>query len=109
MQLFKTETKSGRSRSSRQLRRTADRLYNKLYYLCSFAATEIRCQEKSKGGLSYEVILAEPSVTTPLPLKRPSSGPTKPTSVENIEEKLKAAEERRLVSNSTVAAAAGGQ
>ena len=61
-------------------------------------STEIRCQEKSKGGLSYEVILAEPSVTTPpLPLKRQSMGAAKPaSSVEDIEEKLKAAEERRL-------------
>ena len=58
------------------------------------AATEIRCQEKSKGGLSYEVILAEPLAGTP---PRRASPPNNKVSVENIEEKLKAAEERRLV------------
>nr|CAD7401365.1 unnamed protein product [Timema cristinae] len=57
-------------------------------------ATEIRCQEKSKGGLAYEVILADPVTVTPP--KRPSSPSNKNVSVENIEEKLKAAEERRL-------------
>jgi len=58
------------------------------------AATEIRCQEKSKGGLSYEVILAEPLAGTP---PRRASPPNNKVSVENIEEKLKAAEDRRLV------------
>jgi isochorismate synthase EntC len=58
------------------------------------AATEIRCQEKSKGGVSYEVILAEPLAGTP---PRRASPPNNKVSVENIEEKLKAAEERRLV------------
>ncbi|CAG9784700.1 unnamed protein product [Diatraea saccharalis] len=56
------------------------------------AATEIRCQEMSKGGLAYEVILAEP-VGVPAP-RRPDS-PEKTPSVEEIQEKLKAAEERR--------------
>jgi hypothetical protein len=59
-----------------------------------FAATEIRCHEKSKGGLSYEVILAEPLAVTP---PRRASSTNSKVSVENIEEKLKAAEERRLV------------
>jgi hypothetical protein len=58
------------------------------------AATEIRCQEKSKGGLAYEVILAEPVSLTPP--KRPIS-PNSKASAEQLEEKLKAAEERRLV------------
>ncbi|XP_021922193.1 angiomotin-like 2a isoform X2 [Zootermopsis nevadensis] len=58
-----------------------------------FITTEIRCQEKSKGGLAYEVILAEPVAVTPP--KRPIS-PSSKVSVENIDEKLKAAEERRL-------------
>ncbi|XP_026468690.1 tropomyosin-1 isoform X3 [Ctenocephalides felis] len=60
-----------------------------------FITTEIRCQEKSRGGLCYEVILAEPSTnTTP---KRAGSPPTpKNLSVEEIQEKLKKAEERRL-------------
>lgn len=61
-----------------------------------FPATEIRCQEKSKGGLCYEVILAEPSVQAAVP-KIPVN-PAKIVSAEDIEEKLKAAEERRLVS-----------
>lgn len=60
-----------------------------------FLATEIRCQEKSKGGLSYEVILAEPAAVTP---KRPVAAPGKNVSAEEIQEKLKAAENRRLVS-----------
>lgn len=63
-----------------------------------FAATEIRCQEKSKGGLSYEVILAEPSITSSVQItKRPTTPGKKELSAEEIEEKLKAAEERRLV------------
>lgn len=60
----------------------------------SAEATEIRCQEKSKGGLCYEVILAEPAVNVTLPKLPPTPG--KPVSAEEIEEKLKAAEERRL-------------
>ncbi|KOC62724.1 Stathmin-4 [Habropoda laboriosa] len=55
-------------------------------------ATEIRCQEKSKGGLCYEVILAEPTV----PKRAPSPPQTSPTQQVAIEDKLKAAEERRL-------------
>lgn len=58
-------------------------------------ATEIRCQEMSKGGLAYEVILAEP-VGVPAP--RRADSPEKIPSVEEIQEKLKAAEERRRVS-----------
>lgn len=77
--------------------RTAQNSINGIIYK-QIAATEIRCQEKSKGGLSYEVILAEPTVTTPVPsLKRSGSSASKATSAEEIEEKLKAAEERRLV------------
>ncbi|XP_055637474.1 stathmin isoform X2 [Toxorhynchites rutilus septentrionalis] len=60
----------------------------------SAEATEIRCQEKSKGGLCYEVILAEPAANVSLPKLPPTS--VKPVSAEEIEEKLKAAEERRL-------------
>ncbi|XP_041775970.1 stathmin isoform X3 [Anopheles merus] len=59
-----------------------------------FITTEIRCQEKSKGGLCYEVILAEPAVNVALPKLPPTQG--KNVSAEEIEEKLKAAEERRL-------------
>ncbi|XP_050745889.1 stathmin-2 isoform X3 [Drosophila biarmipes] len=59
-----------------------------------FITTEIRCQEKSRGGLSYEVILAEPAPNVPVP-RRPVT-PGKNVSVEEIEQKLKAAEERRI-------------
>ncbi|XP_076392945.1 stathmin isoform X2 [Megachile rotundata] len=58
----------------------------------SSESTEIRCQEKSKGGLCYEVILAEPTV----PKRAPSPPQTSPTQQVAIEEKLRAAEERRL-------------
>lgn len=51
----------------------------------------------SKGGLAYEVILAEP-VGVPAP--RRADSPEKVPSVEEIQEKLKAAEERRRVSTS---------
>lgn len=63
-------------------------------------ATEIRCQEKSKGGLRYEVILAEPNLTqvaVPKAAQQPAA--PKLSSAEEIAEKLKAAEERRMVSN----------
>ncbi|XP_031763606.2 inner centromere protein B isoform X3 [Galleria mellonella] len=58
-----------------------------------FITTEIRCQEMSKGGLAYEVILAEP-IGVPVP-RRADSPTEKTPSVEEIQEKLKAAEERR--------------
>ncbi|KAK0162959.1 hypothetical protein PV327_006683 [Microctonus hyperodae] len=57
-----------------------------------FITTEIRCQEKSKGGLCYEVILAEPTGTK----RAPSPPQPSPTQQTTIEDKLKAAEERRL-------------
>lgn len=61
-------------------------------------ATEIRCQEKSKGGLRYEVILAEPNVTqVQVPKAAQQNAAPKPLSAQEITEKLKAAEERRLV------------
>jgi hypothetical protein len=56
-------------------------------------ANEIKCRNKSKCGVSYELILAEPVAVTP-PIQ-PSS-PRNKVSMKNIEEKLKAAEERRL-------------
>lgn len=60
------------------------------------AATEIRCQEKTRGGVCYEVILAQPEATA-TPPKRPASPPSKDKlSAQDIEDKLKAAEERRL-------------
>ncbi len=61
-------------------------------------ATEIRCQEKSKGGLRYEVILAEPNLSqVQIPKAAQQNGTSKPLSAEEIADKLKAAEERRLV------------
>jgi len=60
---------------------------------------EIRDEEKSKGGLAYEVILAEPLVNRP-----PSPPVTTPSrsvvSEEDIEKKLLAAEERRKANRS---------
>lgn len=52
----------------------------------------------SKGGLAYEVILAEP-VGVPAPVPKRSDSLEKTPSVEEIQEKLKAAEERRRVSS----------
>lgn len=75
--------------------------FNKLLLFLFFfrhirLATEIRCQEKSKGGLSYEVILGQP-VTVP-PLKQNKQLPSaKQVSVAEIERKLCEAEKRRLV------------
>ncbi|XP_066261139.1 uncharacterized protein PF3D7_1120000 isoform X1 [Euwallacea similis] len=59
-----------------------------------FVTTEVRCQEKTKGGVCYEVILGDPQVkSSPLLKKRLS--PKNSVSVQDIEDKLKAAEERR--------------
>lgn len=63
-----------------------------------FTATEVRCQEKTRGGLCYEVILGEPDVKF-TPPKRAISPQNKNVSVEDIEEKLRAAEERRQVTS----------
>ncbi|KAK2703750.1 UPF0430 protein CG31712-like isoform X1 [Artemia franciscana] len=54
-------------------------------------ATEIRGEEKSKGGVKYEVVLA-PSTGSPPRAKSPS---TTPISAADIQKKLKEAEERR--------------
>lgn len=56
-------------------------------------ATEVRCQEKTRGGLRYEVILGELDVKAPPP--KLSLSPKGSMSVQDIEDKLKAAEERR--------------
>ncbi|KAI5742812.1 hypothetical protein M8J77_011553 [Diaphorina citri] len=64
------------------------------YTMADTSATEIRCEEKSKGGIKYDVILAEPAGTPP-PLKTAADTPVILRS-ESIEEKLKQAEERRL-------------
>lgn len=64
-----------------------------MLYRWKFTATEIRCQEKTKGGLCYEVILAEPTVPKRAPSPPQATSPTQQTA---IEDKLKAAEERRL-------------
>ncbi|KAL7026563.1 hypothetical protein ACKWTF_005074 [Chironomus riparius] len=66
-----------------------------------FISTEIRCQEKSKGGLRYEVILAEPNLTQvqiPKAVQQPNNSTKEKTlTTQEIAEKLKAAEERRLM------------
>lgn len=59
------------------------------------SATEIRCEEKAKGGIKYDVIIADPAATPPPALKTPTDAPVLLRS-ESIEEKLKQAEERRL-------------
>ncbi|KAL5282019.1 STMN1 family protein [Megaselia abdita] len=62
------------------------------------AATEIRCQEKSKGGLSYEVVLSKTGngVSNVIVPRRPAVL-DKNVSSQEIERKLRAAEERRLL------------
>jgi hypothetical protein len=55
--------------------------------------TEIRREVNTKGGVAYEVILTEPVALTPPYLL---SSPSKTFSIEKVEEKLKAAEEKRL-------------
>jgi hypothetical protein len=71
-----------------------------------FVTTEVRCQEKTRGGLRYEVILSEPEVKVTPPKK--AASPKNSMSVQDIEDKLKAAEERRqqLESNKIAALAA---
>lgn len=65
-------------------------------FICLYLATEIRCQEKSKGGLCYEVILGQPVAT----LKQNKNLPApKKVSAAEIERKLCEAEKRRLVSH----------
>ncbi|KAH1024052.1 hypothetical protein HUJ05_003613 [Dendroctonus ponderosae] len=62
-----------------------------------FVTTEVRCQEKTRGGVRYEVILGEPDVKADPPKKKMS--PRNFVSVQDIEDKLKAAEERRQWGN----------
>jgi len=56
--------------------------------------TEIRCEEKSRGGMCYEVILAQPCVEKPEP-QAPVSPRPKSCTHEEIQQKLQNAEERR--------------
>lgn len=70
----------------------------KFFIFSSHLATEIRCQEKSKGGLCYEVILGQP-VAIPKQIK--SAPIAKKVSAAEIERKLSEAEKRRLVSKFT--------
>ncbi|CAH2017046.1 unnamed protein product [Acanthoscelides obtectus] len=74
------------------------------YHTTFHPATEVRCQEKTRGGLRYEVILgeAEPKVQPP---KKQQLSPKNSMSVQDIEEKLKAAEERRQLLESNKMAA----
>ncbi|XP_071052720.1 stathmin-2 isoform X4 [Onthophagus taurus] len=59
-----------------------------------FVTTEVRCQEKTRGGLCYEVIIGEPDVKA-IPPKKATSPQNKNMSVQDIQDKLRAAEERR--------------
>jgi len=61
--------------------------------------TEVKCEE-NKGGLKFEVILAEANPTGTPPRRVPSPTNT-PSTIEKIEQKLKAAEERRVSLEST--------
>ncbi|XP_054712744.1 stathmin-1-A-like [Uloborus diversus] len=63
--------------------------------MCDSAET-VRATETAKGGIKYELVLSEPSVNDP-PKKDQITSPPKTMSVEEIEQKLKAAEERRLM------------
>jgi len=62
--------------------------------------TEVKCEE-NKGGLKFEVILAEANPTGTPPRRVPSPTNTTPSTIEKIEQKLKAAEERRVSLEST--------
>lgn len=55
--------------------------------------SEIRAEETSKGGMKYELVLSEPAGDAP---NINANSMPKSVSVEEIEQKLKAAEERRL-------------
>ncbi|KAL7635002.1 UNVERIFIED_CONTAM: hypothetical protein RMT77_013987 [Armadillidium vulgare] len=59
-----------------------------------YHATEIRCEEKSRGGMCYEMILAEPIAEKP---EATAGSPKAPKSVteQDIKMKLLQAEERR--------------
>ncbi|XP_064485057.1 stathmin-4-like isoform X2 [Ornithodoros turicata] len=52
--------------------------------------SEIRATEESKGGMKYELVLADPCIESPIPKTTPKS-----LSAEDIDKKLKEAEERR--------------
>lgn len=70
-----------------------------MFFVCFvffLLATEIRCQEKSKGGLCYEVILGQPVAIPPLKQNKIPTM-TKKVSAAEIERKLSEAEKRRLV------------
>ncbi|XP_022253706.1 stathmin-like [Limulus polyphemus] len=58
-----------------------------------YLATEVRASEQSKGGMKYELVLADPSDVAPP--RFASTPPKSNISVEDIENKLRAAEERR--------------
>lgn len=57
-------------------------------------STEVRCSEQSKGGIKYELVLQAPAADSPKHVVQTSPKSTN-LSIEDIEKKLKAAEERR--------------
>ncbi|KAB7506497.1 hypothetical protein Anas_08178 [Armadillidium nasatum] len=59
-----------------------------------YHATEIRCEEKSRGGMCYEMILAEPIAEKPEPAVGSPKAP-KSVTEQDIKMKLLQAEERR--------------
>ncbi|XP_018015975.1 eukaryotic translation initiation factor 5B isoform X2 [Hyalella azteca] len=59
-------------------------------------STEIRAEEKSRGGMSYEVILSQAVTERPSsPAKSPSPPPARSITQQDIENKLELAEQRR--------------
>ncbi|KAA0199330.1 hypothetical protein HAZT_HAZT009267 [Hyalella azteca] len=60
-----------------------------------FRPTEIRAEEKSRGGMSYEVILSQAVTERPSsPAKSPSPPPARSITQQDIENKLELAEQR---------------
>lgn len=65
----------------------------------NISETEIRCQESRNGGVAYEVILADPVVSTPpQPIAPPARRSPDTIVAEDIEEKLKAAKVQKRIS-----------
>ncbi|XP_076336036.1 stathmin-2-like isoform X2 [Tachypleus tridentatus] len=62
--------------------------------MMSDSESAVRATEESRGGLKYELVLAEPADVT-LPPKLTTTPPKCNLSAEGIKNKLKAAEERR--------------
>uniref|UniRef100_A0A1B6DRJ8 Stathmin n=1 Tax=Clastoptera arizonana TaxID=38151 RepID=A0A1B6DRJ8_9HEMI len=91
-----TENKDSNRKNSPPLKKCKTKPRTKQPKKVKFIATEIRCHEQAKGGLKFDVILAEPAGTPPKPIQPLTNSKSSENIKENIEEKLKAADERRL-------------